>query len=439
MIKRIWKEQELVIASLGAALLGITLLVGCERVERSTAVEFEPNWVYAYQIGQRSEQAMDQAVLETQAALTELFGTPDEPKIPAVLASEEEFADLMTMEHLMAASGPPEEQGRGLFRKHCAVCHGVTGNGRGPTAALLNPYPRDFRLGKFKFKSTPIGVKPTKEDIADTIRHGIPGTTMVKIPELSDEDIAALTDYVIYLSMRGEVERSLLFEAGELVFAEGESLYNPALKETDPEAFEEQWEIIQDYVLDTAESWIEAPEEVVDIPQRDPAVVPETTEQLLAKIRAGDEAVLASVARGRELFLSEKASCAKCHGKEGRGDGQTNDYDDWAKEWTKKFGLDYEDEFNQVPLIARGALPVRKIQPRNFEEGVFRGGSAPEELYQRIALGIEGTPMPAAAAGSQATLTPEDVWDLVNYIRSLYQPKSDQEGTDTQAEALART
>ena len=33
---------------------------------------------------------------------------------------------------------------------------------------------------------------------------------MKKIPELNDEDVQALTDYVIYLSMRGELERALI-------------------------------------------------------------------------------------------------------------------------------------------------------------------------------------------------------------------------------------
>ncbi|RMF43350.1 MAG: cytochrome c [Planctomycetota bacterium] len=414
-----------------AGAAGVALLAGCERTAPTAAVQFEPNWVYAYQIGQRSEQSMDQALVEVESALEELFGTPDVPKWPAVLTEDEEYADLVSMEHLMAASGNPSEPGRGLFRKHCAVCHGITGNGRGPTAALLNPYPRDFRLGKFKFKSTPIGSKPTKDDLFHTIQTGIPGTTMVKIPELTEQDIAALVDYVIYLSIRGQVERSLLFEAGELVYADGESLYDPSLKETDPEAFEEQWEIIEDYVLDEADAWVEAEDRVKEVPERDRAVVPDTTEELLARIAQGDSTILASIERGRELFLSEKASCSKCHGKEGRGDGQTNDYDDWAKEWTKKFGLDPEDEASQIPLIARGALPVRKVAPRNFEEGVFRGGSTPEALYQRIWLGIEGTPMPAAA------VDPQDIWDLVNYVRSLYKPQAAGTNTSTSDQVAA--
>ena len=400
-----------------ACLLG---LVGCRREPSVEVVEYEPNWVYAYQIGEMSEQPMDQALAETTAALTDLFGTADEPKLPSFILEDEDLASLISMDHVLAASGPMGEEGRGLYRTHCATCHGVTGNGRGPTAALVDPYPRDYRLGRFKFKSTPIGTKPTKADIATLIKHGIAGSSMVPIAGLSDADIEALTDYVIFLSWRGEVERSLLSEARELYFADGDSLYRPELKDSenaeDVELFEEQWELIQDFTIEVAENWLDAEDRVRDLPERDPAIVPDTFEEVLLAAQSAEASpVKESIERGRELFVSEKASCSKCHGKLGRGDGQTNDYDEWTKDWTR--GLKPEDVESHIPLIARGALPVRKVSPRNFEQGVFRGGKAPEDLYRRIALGIEGTPMPAAAVGA------EQIWDLVNFVRSLYVPQ----------------
>ncbi len=413
-------------ASLVAA--AFCLIAGCDQ-DAPVVAEFEPNMVFAYHMGIESDQPMDLAVAQTNHALLDLFGTPDDPKLPAFILEDEEFADLVDMEKLLAAAGPAGAEGRGLYRKHCATCHGVTGNGRGPTAALVDPYPRDYRMGRFKFKSTPIGSKPTKEDMAELIRGGITGTTMVKIPELTEDDIAALVDYVIYLSWRGEVERNLLYEAGELDFfaeEDPDTLYTPALKdsadENDKEIWEDQWDLVQDFVIDVAEGWLEAPDRVRDIPERDPALVPDTTEEVLAALHSTDPSpVKESIARGQELFVSESTSCSKCHGKEGRGDGQTNDYDDWAKEWTKRFGIDPAAIEEHVPFIARGALPVRKAIPRNFEEGAFRGGNSPEKLYQRIALGIEGTPMPAAAVG------PPQIWDLVNYVRSLYVPKDESE------------
>lgn len=400
--------------------LSLGFLGGC-REETTVDVEFEPNLVFAYHVGQLSDQPMDQALAQTTHALTDLFGTPDDPKLPDFIVDEEPFASLVSLDYLKRASGPPDEAGRGLYRKHCAACHGITGNGRGPTAALTNPYPRDYRLGRFKFKSTPVGTKPTKQDLAYLIRNGIPGTTMVKIDDLSDQDVDALVDYVVYLSWRGEVERNLLYLAGEMDFTDPEqpdSIYTPALKESenedDRELFAEQYGYIQEFVAGIAESWLMAPERVKEIPQRDPAIVPDTFEELLAAAASSDPSpVKDSIARGKELFLSEKAACTKCHGKEGRGDGQANDYDDWSNEWTKKFGLDPEAVDKHIPLIARGALPIRKVSPRNFSEGVYRGGRKPEQLYQRIALGIEGTPMPSAA------VEPQEIWDIVNFVRSL--------------------
>ncbi len=406
---------------LGACfMLGLSVLSGCRDTSPPVA-QFEPNWVLAYNIGRESDQSMDQALEEAGDALEDLFGTPDEPKIPDFILEDDELAELVSMDNLTRASGSPQEEGRGLYRKHCVTCHGVTGNGRGATAALVNPYPRDYRLGKYKFKNTPIGTKPTKEDIAYLIKHGIQGTTMVVINELTDDDIAALTDYVVYLAWRGEVERSLLFEAGELYYEDGETLYNRSLKSTDPEAFQEQWALAQDFALEVAEDWSLAADKVVAVPEHDPAIVPDAIAEVLALAEDPDSPVHASIERGRALFAGEQAACYKCHGKEGLGDGQTNDYDDWAKDWTVRFGNNPEDEEQLIPLIARGALPPRKSIPRNFQDGIYRSGSEPEHIYQRIKLGIEGTPMPAAAVGEA------EIWDLVNFVRSIAVPKPEED------------
>src|SRR5579871_3796418 len=46
------------------------------------------------------------------------------------------------------------QEGRNLYMRHCLHCHGVSGDGDGPTAQYLNPRPRDYRQGVFKFTST---------------------------------------------------------------------------------------------------------------------------------------------------------------------------------------------------------------------------------------------------------------------------------------------
>ncbi|MEM7476229.1 MAG: cytochrome c, partial [Planctomycetota bacterium] len=411
--------------------------IGCKEAAKPQVAEYEPNYVLSYNMGQYSEQAMDEALAQTTHALDDLFGTPDEPKLPEFLLEDEDYGTLVSIENIQKAAGP-----EGLYRKHkCAECHGITGNGRGKTAPLLNPYPRDYRLGRFKFKSTPIGTKPTKEDLAYLIEHGIGGTQMAKIPELTEPDINALVEYVMFLTMRGAVERSLLMEAGELDFTDPDdpdSLYTPALKnsedEDEAELYEEQWELIQDFVFDAAKDWSKAEKKAFEVPVRDANTVPDTFDEVLAAMASNeDSAIKQSVIRGKELFLGEQAACAKCHGKEGRGDGQKNDYDDWAKDWTKKFGLDPAKPEEHGPLIARGALPVQNVSPRNFQAGVFRAGKTPEKLYQRVALGIEGTPMPAA------TLESDQIWDIVNFVRSLREPPGDEPVNDSSSASSSDT
>ena len=41
------------------------------------------------------------------------------------------------------------QQGRKVYMKNCMHCHGVSGDGAGPTAEYLYPRPRDYRLGVF--------------------------------------------------------------------------------------------------------------------------------------------------------------------------------------------------------------------------------------------------------------------------------------------------
>ena len=87
---------------------------------------------------------------EVANILEAMYGTPDEPFV---------LADTrLDIKKIRMAAGPVQSDQfgneTGLYRRHCGHCHGTTGDGLGPTALLLNPYPRDYRQGKFKFKST---------------------------------------------------------------------------------------------------------------------------------------------------------------------------------------------------------------------------------------------------------------------------------------------
>ena len=538
---------------------------GCSRKE--LPVEFEPNFVHAmkYEVGQGVPT--QQALEDTTWVVSKFFGTPDEPKLPAAITEDGELSKLLSMARLEKASGP-DSGGRGLYRKHCANCHGVTGNGRGPQGAILPVYPRDYRHGTFKFKSTERGYKPTRDDLAGLIRNGIAGTAMVKIPTLKEEDIQALVDYVIYLSIRGQFERLVIsgavndldLEAGDRVLdtafagiaesdtelidklaaineetdsdelldyeaaldfqktlqsdgklkeifanensdqvdtdlkalmlerfttkselskqivkldeygqetvddlvndtpeeqlleAMGETLADLVVEQHDDylsmmqdladdaemkkrlesvagqtsgkqlqryEDYVEGWDYILSTVTDLAGDWLDAENHLVDVPEPPSDIPVADSQKEFVTLMNSDQAsaLKESIAKGQALFRGAGA-CNKCHGDKGLGDGQNKDYDDWTKDWTLKVGIKPEEQEKLVPLFARGALPPRNAMPRNFQEGIFRGGSTAKDLYLRIIGGIEGTPMPGV------TITPgkfeqSDIWHLINFIRSL--------------------
>ena len=68
---------------------------------------------------------------------------------------DEDLASLIDLDRLKRAAGPfvdphgDEPTGRGLYRKHCATCHGVTGNGRGETAAVAETVSSRLPHGDF--------------------------------------------------------------------------------------------------------------------------------------------------------------------------------------------------------------------------------------------------------------------------------------------------
>ena len=442
---------------LAAAAIG-----GCSKQEIARPpVGFEPNYVYARVIQSREDIELENEdfIRDVNRFTEQWFGTPDEPRIPPPLQEDEDLADLITLENLQMAAGPAPADtttpgDRGLYQQLCVSCHGETGQGRGVVAASQNPYPRDFRKGLFKYKFTSRNSKPTREDLRHTLRNGLPGSQMPKFDHLSDKQIEALVDYVIYLSMRGEFERQLIgelmydYEPGMRVLVEPKKEAKPAAteaaategeEEPEPseaeELYEEQLEIAADELADIATSWLDAEDDVIE---------PEEPENIVVAGRSDepvDEAELAaSVERGRKLFVNAVAACSKCHGESAKGDGpQLPDYDDWTKEWTQQINVNPADRSETLPFLVDGALPPQPIRPRNLVEGLFRGGRHPDEVYHRIVEGIAGTPMPAAARSSgegSVGLTENDIWDIVNYVLSL---KADEPAPGPTQEQTAST
>lgn len=376
--------------------------------------------------------AHQQAIADILGAM---FGTPDEP-----YALPETNLDLRK---LKMAAGPTwsDRQGakHGLYRRHCAHCHGINGDGRGPTAMILNPYPRDYREGVFKFKSTYNPDRPTDADLRLTLHNGIPGTAMPSFALLPPDEIDALVEYVKYLSIRGQMETAL----ENFVFDELD-VEDPL----DPSNDEEQEEIVMELLAEIVEGWQQANDQVI---------LPEENE-LPARDRSPEE-IAASATKGRELFYGTKANCFSCHGPTGLGDGQQTDYDLWSganrgfiektdaleasivdlsQDLSEQEGEAYDDTVSRLKRdkrelterrdVVATLLPVRNAIPRNLRDGIYRGGQRPLDLFRRVHQGIPGTPMPAAgpaSPGAQGTLTEEEIWHLVDYVRSLpFEPAS---------------
>lgn len=94
-------------------------------------------------------------------------------------------------------------QGRHVFKSQCAPCHGSTGRGNGPWARGMPVQPRNFRMGIFKYRSTPMSFQPTEDDLRRTIKRGVSGTAMPTFAKsMSDRDLEAILVYLKNLSHR---------------------------------------------------------------------------------------------------------------------------------------------------------------------------------------------------------------------------------------------
>jgi mono/diheme cytochrome c family protein len=379
-----------------------TLLVG-SIVGCTTKAEFSENAVYILKQERESkEEFSDQRKRDLADVLAGMFGTPDDPNVPKL--GDVDMSKVFGQTELYIASGPvsSDEHGRarGLYREHCAHCHGVTGDGAGPTASFLNPYPRDYRMGVFKFKSTPKGSKPTHDDLKRILFDGIPGTAMPSFKVLPSNELEALLSYVRYLSIRGEVERSLVFLASMELDTE-ERLFDVSATS---DVRSDQASLIREYAAEVVQKWVDADSHATPIEAPD-----------------ADRDLIASIKHGRELFYGPIANCIKCHGESALGDGQTTDYDDWTKEMEPT----NEEALDEYLALGGFILKPRNIIPRNLRQGVYRGGRRPIDLYWRIHNGIDGTPMPGAlliaddAPVGTKGLKKSDIWSLVDYIRSL--------------------
>ncbi len=100
-----------------------------------------------------------------------------------------------------------EARGREVYERRCVGCHGVKGDGNGPVATFLNPRPRNFVVGAFKFRTTPSGSLPTDGDLFRTVNTGVRFTAMPTWHELHEKDRLAVLTFIKTFSERWKEEK----------------------------------------------------------------------------------------------------------------------------------------------------------------------------------------------------------------------------------------
>ncbi len=329
--------------------------------------------------------------------LQEMFGTPAHPKLSGFAPDALKAVDVPSADAVVDALKADEAtlaEGSRSYRTHCLHCHGLEGNGRGPTGTWVNPPPRDYRQGIFKYTSSTQEQnqrKPRRDDILHVLAFGIEGTSMPSFNILPEEEREALASYVIHLSLRGEVEYRTMNDQLRLLAeskgSEGgaerpkfvaqlrDDLKNPTMRQA-----------MEDNLALAAGWWVTAQKPESAIKPGPYTVGPD------------DADFLKSAARGGKIFLG---SCIQCHQNYGRESNLT--YDAWG-------------------TIVRG---------RNLYDGIYRGGRRPIDLYNRVHGGIEGAGM-TAYKDIKASLNPQDMgvsaseweridplWDIVNFLRAI--------------------
>lgn len=99
------------------------------------------------------------------------------------------------------------EQGKRVYGRYCATCHGYSGDGKGVTSFGQWPPPRDFRGAKFKFAGIKDRGLPSDNELRRIITQGLQGTYM-RPWILRDTELNAVIQYIKTFSREGKGFRS---------------------------------------------------------------------------------------------------------------------------------------------------------------------------------------------------------------------------------------
>ena len=343
---------------------------------------------------------------EVNTFLMGQFGTPAKPRVGNEGSAAAAIGKLSASLNLAPAV---LERGSKQYRRLCLHCHGLGGEGAGATSGWLNPLPRDFRQGEFKFISTaehkletgnqPLKARPRRVDILRTLHQGLDGTSMPSFALLAEEDIQALASYTLHLSIRGEVEYWALYYAlrqdAETIKAiekdpkkEAQArtarFLAGALEWEDPEAD------VEDFVAKTKDKLLTAGmEKLLDRLLREYAAADNNPIQPMADPYGDAPTTSKSIANCLKIF---QVQCVNCHAGYGRQSALR--FDNWG-------GV---------------------VRPANLTTPVYKGGRRPVDLYYRIFRGIPPCGMPKA--NLQDGDPARQAWDLVRFLLAIPYPET---------------
>jgi mono/diheme cytochrome c family protein len=119
--------------------------------------------------------------------------------------------------------------GRRVYETYCIGCHGQNGLGDGEASVFLNPKPRNFVNGQFKFfYSGESGPFPSTDSLKITTRNGIQGAAMPAFPLLTDQEISDVTTYIKSLRQGGWVEPAPVLAAAPITGTTAVEIFNNA-------------------------------------------------------------------------------------------------------------------------------------------------------------------------------------------------------------------
>jgi len=197
-----------------------------------------------------------------------------------------------------------ELNGKPLFLRYCASCHGVAGRGDGPDASFLDPPPRDLREGFLSKYQT--------EDLVRRVRDGRPLELALDLPALRSR--ATETEAIVVHLRRLPTINWRLTEPGWEIYVDRCQMCHGAFGRPGP-TLPEGVRAPRDLSDPAFQNTTSGGELLVSVRhgrKHMPALVPRVTEE--------DATVLANFVRllspGFEMY---SRYCANCHGDDGRG------------------------------------------------------------------------------------------------------------------------